>query len=48
MTRLTEIGALVRLRRGRYAINPHAGWTGDLVKRQAAAKDVPPVRAVDP
>ena len=48
MTRLTEIGALVRLRPGRYAINPHVGWTGDLVKRQEAAKHVPPVRAVEP
>ncbi len=48
MTRLTEIGAVLKLRRGRYAINPHVGWVGDLVKRQAAAKDVPPVRAVEP
>jgi Firmicute plasmid replication protein (RepL) len=48
MTRLTEIGALVRLRPGRYAINPHVGWCGDLVKRQEAAKAVPPIRAVEP
>src|SRR3954452_50373 len=49
MTRLTEIGALLKLRPGRYAINPHVGWTGDLVKRQEAAKHVPPVlRPVDP
>jgi hypothetical protein len=49
MTRLTEIGAVLKLRRGRYAINPHVGWTGDLVKRQEAAKHVPPVlRPVDP
>jgi hypothetical protein len=48
MTRLTEIGALVRLRPGRYAINPHVVWTGDLVKRQEAAKHVSPVlRPVD-
>jgi len=48
LSRLLEIGALVRLRRGRYAINPHVGWTGDLVKRQEAAKHVPPVRSVEP
>jgi hypothetical protein len=48
MTRLTEIGALVRLRPGRYAINPHVGWNDDLVKRQEAAKNVPPVRVVEP
>jgi DNA-binding IclR family transcriptional regulator len=48
MTRLTEIGALVRLRPGRYAINPHVIWTGDLVQRQEAAKTVLPIRAVDP
>jgi hypothetical protein len=48
LTCLTKIGALVRLRPGRYAINPHAGWTGDLMKRQEAAKAVPPVRAIEP
>jgi predicted transcriptional regulator of viral defense system len=48
LVQLVEIGALTRLRRGRYAINPHAGWTGDLMKRQDAAKAVPPVRAVEP
>jgi replication protein RepL len=48
LTRLTEIGALVRLRPGRYAVNPHVVWTGDLVKRQEAAKHVPPVREIDP
>jgi len=48
MTRLAEIGALLKLRRGRYAINPHVGWTGGLVERQAAAKDAPVLRPVDP
>ena len=48
LTRLVEIGALLKLRRGRYAINPHVGWTGDLVKRQEAAKHVSPVREIDP
>jgi hypothetical protein len=44
LNRLTEIGALLRLRRGRYAINPHVGWTGSLVKRQEAAKAAAPVQ----
>jgi len=48
LSRLLEIGALLKLRRGRYAINPHVGWTGDLVKRQEAAKNVPPVRLIEP
>lgn len=45
--RLTEIGALLRLGRGRYAINPHVGWTGSLIKREAAAKGATPLRLVD-
>jgi hypothetical protein len=48
LTRLTKIGALLMLEPGRYAINPHVGWVGDLAKRQEAAKDVPPVRPVEP
>lgn len=38
---LAEIGALVRLKPGRYAINPHVGWQGSLLKREAAAKKTP-------
>jgi hypothetical protein len=48
LIRLFEIGALTRLRRGRYAINPHVGWAGSSLKRQEAAKAVPPIRAVKP
>jgi hypothetical protein len=48
LNRLAEIGALVKVRPGRYAINPHVGWTGSSLKRQEAAKAVPPVRAVEP
>jgi len=44
---LVEIGALLKLRRGRYAINPHVGWTGSLVKRQEAAKTAPALRVID-
>src|SRR5215208_7120472 len=41
LSRLTEIGALLRLKPGRYAINPHVGWQGSLVKREKAAKTTP-------
>lgn len=44
LTRLAEIGALVRLKKGRYAINPHVGWSGSLAKRAEAAKAVEPVQ----
>ena len=48
LSRLTEIGALIKLRPGRYAINPHVGWTGSLVKRQEAAKDASELRLIEP
>jgi DNA-binding transcriptional ArsR family regulator len=48
LSRLTEIGALLKLRPGRYAINPHVGWTGSLVKRQEAAKDASELRLIEP
>jgi hypothetical protein len=48
LNRLAEIGALLKLRRGRYAINPHVGWTGSLVKRQESAKEVTELRVIDP
>jgi hypothetical protein len=48
LNRLAAIGALLKLEPGRYAINPHVGWVGDLAKRQEAVKDVPPVRLVEP
>jgi hypothetical protein len=44
LTRLVEIGALQRLRPGRYSINPHVGWTGSLVARDRAAQSVQPVQ----
>lgn len=44
---LVEIGALLRIARGRYAINPHVGWSGPLVKREDAAKDAPKLRLVE-
>ena len=45
---LVAIGALLKLEPGRYAINPHVAWVGDPAKRQDAAKNVPPVRLVEP
>jgi hypothetical protein len=48
LDRLAGIGALLKREPGRYAINPHVGWVGDLATRQEAAKDVPPMRLVDP
>jgi len=41
LARLTEIGALIRLKPGRYAINPHVGWQGSLLKRQQSANKTP-------
>jgi len=38
---LADIGALIRLKPGRFAINPHVGWQGSLLKREAAAKRAP-------
>ncbi len=48
LNQLAVIGALLTREPGRYAINPHVGWVGDLATRQEAAKDVPPMRLVDP
>jgi len=48
LNQLTVIGALLTREPDRYAINPHVGWVGDPAKRQEAARDVPPVRLVDP
>jgi hypothetical protein len=46
LARLTEIGALLKLRRGRYAINPHVGWAGSLYKRDASAKVAQPLKLI--
>lgn len=48
MTYLAEKGALIRLRAGRYKINPHVGWVGSLAKRETAAQGVPALRLVQP
>jgi hypothetical protein len=48
LNRLAVIGALLKPKPGCYAINPHVGWSGGLAERQAAAKDAPVLRPVEP
>src|SRR4051794_41906176 len=48
LDRLAAIGALLKRERGRYAINPHVGWVGDLATRQEAATPLPPGSLADP
>ena len=43
MKGLIEIGVLIRLKPGRYRVNPHVAWSGPLHKRDIAAKDQRPV-----
>jgi DNA-binding IclR family transcriptional regulator len=38
LSRLVEIGALIRTDRGRYALNPRAAWAGSLASREQAAQ----------
>jgi DNA-binding IclR family transcriptional regulator len=38
LSRLVEIGAIIRTGRGRYAINPHVAWNGSLTNREKAAE----------
>ena len=44
LSQLVEIGALLKLRRGRYAINPHVGWSGSVLKREQQAAVNKPVQ----
>jgi hypothetical protein len=46
LAQLAKIGVLVRLRRGRYGVNPHVGFCGSLIKREAASKKVPPLKLI--
>jgi hypothetical protein len=43
LSRLVELGALVRTGRGRYMIHPSAAWNGSLAEREAAARKLTPV-----
>jgi predicted transcriptional regulator of viral defense system len=36
LSHLVQLGALVRIGRGRYALNPNAAWSGSLVQREEA------------
>jgi DNA-binding IclR family transcriptional regulator len=41
MNRLAEIGALVRIKPGQFAMNPHINWIGSLDDRKTVALKVP-------
>ena len=43
LSRLVEMGALKRIKPGRYRVNPYVAWSGPLHKREIAAKDQQPV-----
>ena len=43
LSRLVEIGVLIRTGRGRYKVNSHVAWSGPLHKREIASKDCQPV-----
>ena len=40
---LVNLGALLRTSRGRYRINPHVGWSGSQLNREALAGSTRPV-----
>src|SRR4051794_16406542 len=42
LSHLVELGALIRTRRGRYALNPEVAWSGTLVARERAVDDLLP------
>jgi hypothetical protein len=44
LSQLAEIGVLIRIKPGRYRVNPFVAWSGPLHKRELAAKDQRPVR----
>ncbi len=48
MTRLVELGVLVRIGHGRFKVNPHVAWAGPLHKRDLAAKEQRPVQPPAP
>jgi predicted transcriptional regulator of viral defense system len=48
LKRLHEIGALQRLGRGRYRVNPHLAFRGALEDREAAASNVVPLKPREP
>jgi hypothetical protein len=44
LAQLAKIGAIIRISRGRYKINPNVAWEGELWKREIAARDVLPLQ----
>jgi hypothetical protein len=50
LSRLAEIGALIRTDFGRYALNPRAAWAGSLASREqaAAGSEKPELKLVEP
>ena len=46
LSRLVDIGVLIRTGRGRYRVNPHVGWSGPLHKREIASKDAPKLKLI--
>jgi len=44
LSRLVNIGALERIKPGRYRVNPYVAWSGPLHKREIAAMEQEPVR----
>lgn len=47
LTRLADMGILLRLKPGRYAVNPAVAWAGSLAKRETAAEEAPRLRLVE-
>jgi hypothetical protein len=45
MSRLVKLGALLPSTRGRYVIHPSVAWHGPLAEREAAARNVVPLRS---
>ena len=43
LSRLVEIGALIRATRGRYQLHPKAAWAGSLADRERAERQVHPL-----
>jgi hypothetical protein len=43
LSRLVELGALLRTGRGRYMVHPAAAWSGPLASREAAERKLTPV-----
>jgi DNA-binding transcriptional ArsR family regulator len=43
LSRLVELGALLRTGRGRYMVHPAAAWSGPLTSREAAERKLTPV-----